>query len=168
MKEIIYNPDKIGDKNISEIEIRTKALIINCDNILIGNANNVYQFPGGHLEVNETLEECLKREILEETGINVDIKEIGKPFFKVRYLVKNNTGNRIADVYYYVIKTDKTPNIKNIKLTEQEKENNYKIESIPLKDSIKIIRDNIPKNEKNKIISRDMILAIEEYLKVGE
>ncbi len=34
-----------------------------------------YVFPGGGLEENETLEECAKREILEEFGINVDVKE---------------------------------------------------------------------------------------------
>lgn len=168
MKEVIYNPDNLTEKDIKEIVIRVKALMINNGNLLIGNANNVYQFPGGHLEINETFEECLKREILEETGINIDISEIDKPFFKVRYLVKNDNGNRIADVYYYAIKTNKEPNINNINLTEEEKENNFKIESIPLKDSIEIIRNNIPNHEKNKIISRDMILAIEEYLKDGE
>ena len=103
MKEVIYNPDNLTEKDIKEIVIRVKALMINNGNLLIGNANNVYQFPGGHLEINETFEECLKREILEETGINIDISEIDKPFFKVRYLVKNDNGNRIADVYYYAI-----------------------------------------------------------------
>lgn len=32
--------------------------------------------PGGALEVGESEEECLKREIKEETGLEVDIKEI--------------------------------------------------------------------------------------------
>lgn len=34
-----------------------------------------YVFPGGGLEENETFEECAKREILEEFGINVEVKE---------------------------------------------------------------------------------------------
>jgi len=30
-----------------------------------------WSFPGGHLEINETIEECGKREVLEETGIHI-------------------------------------------------------------------------------------------------
>lgn len=33
-----------------------------------------YEFPSGHLKENETLESGLKREILEETGITIDLK----------------------------------------------------------------------------------------------
>lgn len=168
MKEVIYNPDNLTEKDIKEIVIRIKGLIINNGNLLIANANSLFQFPGGHLEENETFEECLKREVLEETGINIESKEIGKPFFKVSYFVKRDKGNRKSDVYYYIIKTNKEPNINDIKLTERELKANFKIESITLKDSIEIIKDNIPNHEDNKIISRDMILAIEEYLKEGE
>ena len=76
MKEIIYNSNNLTEKDITEIVIRTKALIINNGIILIGNENNVYQFLGGHLEKNEILNDCLKREILEETGIAIEDSEI--------------------------------------------------------------------------------------------
>jgi len=44
--------------------------------ILLGVRKNcygagTYGLPGGRLELNELLEECAKRELLEETGINV-------------------------------------------------------------------------------------------------
>jgi len=35
-----------------------------------------YWFPGGGVDRGETLEECLKREIKEETNINVEIKKL--------------------------------------------------------------------------------------------
>lgn len=39
--------------------------------------NNKYIIPGGHIELGEKMEEALKREILEETGLNIyDIKLI--------------------------------------------------------------------------------------------
>ena len=79
MKETIYNYDYLKDEDITEVVIRTKALIINNKNIILGNENNIYQFPGGHLEENETFEECLKREVLEETGIEIDDNEIKRP-----------------------------------------------------------------------------------------
>ena len=76
MKETIYNYDYLKDEDITEVVIRTKALIINSKNIILGNENNIYQFPGGHLEENETFEKCLKRAVLEETGIEIDDDEI--------------------------------------------------------------------------------------------
>ena len=36
---------------------------------------DVFTFPGGGLEENETLKECIKREVLEETGVLVKVLE---------------------------------------------------------------------------------------------
>jgi 8-oxo-dGTP diphosphatase len=46
------------------------------EKVLLGKRKNSHghgewSFPGGHLEINETIEECGKREVLEETGINI-------------------------------------------------------------------------------------------------
>ena len=71
MKEIIYNDDNLLESDITEVVVRTKALIINDNNIYLGYADNIYQFPGGHLEANETINECLRREVMEEVGIKV-------------------------------------------------------------------------------------------------
>ena len=171
MKETIYNHDYLKDEDITEVVIRIKALIINDKNIILGNENNIYQFPGGHLEENETFEECLKREILEETGIEIDDNEIKGPFMKVTYLNKDWPAigqNRKSEIYYYLIKTSKNPDMSKVKYTEHEKQGNFKIESIPLSESISVIEDNISKNEKNKVIAQDMIMAITEYLHQSE
>ena len=167
MKEIIYNYDYLKEEDITELVIRTKALIINNKNIILGNENNIYQFPGGHLEENETFKECLKREVLEETGIEIDNNEIKRPFMKVTYLNKDwpEVGkNRKCEIYYYLIETSKIPNMSKVKYTEHEKQGNFKVESIPLSESINVIENNISKNEKNKVIAPDMIMAITEYL----
>lgn len=167
VKEIIYNYDYLKEEDITEIVIRTKALIINNKNIILGNENDIYQFPGGHLEDNETFEECLTREILEETGIEIDSNEIKRPFMKVTYLNKDwpEIGkNRKSEIYYYLIETSKNPDLSKVKYTEHEKLGNFKIESIPLDESISVIENNISKNEKNKVIAPDMIMAITEYL----
>ena len=167
MKEIIYNYDYLNDEDITEIVIRMKALIINNKNILLGNENDIYQFPGGHLEDKETFEECLKREVLEETGIELFDSEIKRPFMKVTFMNKDwpEVGkNRKAEIYYYLIETDKKPDMSKVNYTEHEKKGNFKVEFVPLNESISIIEKNISKNEKNKVIAPDMIMAIKEYL----
>ena len=85
MKEILNNPDKLNEKDITETVIRTKALIINKEYIYLAKEGTVYHFPGGHLEQNETLQECLKREVLEETGIELEENDIKEPFLKIIY-----------------------------------------------------------------------------------
>lgn len=56
----------------------TAALIKRDDKYLIarkrvGNLAGMWEFPGGKLEEGESLEECLKREIYEELGIEVQV-----------------------------------------------------------------------------------------------
>ncbi len=56
----------------------TAAVIQKDGRILIARRKHAYmgyqwEFPGGKLEDNETLEECLKREILEELGITITV-----------------------------------------------------------------------------------------------
>lgn len=167
MKEIIYNYDYLEESDITETVIRMKALIINEDNIILGNENSILQFPGGHLEENETFEDCLKREVMEETGIIIENEEIKRPFMKVTYLNKDYpevNKNRRTEIYYYLINTSKEPDLTKVNYTEHEKQGNFKVETIPLNSSIDIIKNNIPQNKKNKVIAPEMIIAIEEYL----
>lgn len=162
--ELIYNYDNLRESDITETIIRVKALIINNDVILLGNENGVLQFPGGHLEDDESYEECLKREVREETGIEISDDEIGKQLMKVTYFNRDwlEVGkNRKSEIYYYVVKTNKKIDMTNVNYTEREKLNNYKIEEVPLESSIDVIKNNIFNNDKNKVIAFDMIMAIE-------
>ncbi|MBU1145463.1 MAG: NUDIX domain-containing protein [Firmicutes bacterium] len=63
------------DINKETYRVGCRAIIQNKDLILLEYVNklDIYTLPGGGLEPNETLEECLKREVLEETGYHVDI-----------------------------------------------------------------------------------------------
>ena len=166
MKEIVFNHDNLEESDIDEVVVRTKALLINDkDEITLGYSHKTYQFPGGHLEENESLEECLIRELKEESGI--ELKEIkNKPFVKIVYYTKNyrNSGkNRKNEIYYYVIKTNKKYDLNNISLDEWEKDGNFTIKVIPLKDLNQILIDSIPDNPMNEIIVEEMLTVLDEY-----
>ena len=114
MKQILLNETNIKDFEIQECITRTKAILINYNNdILLAHNNNTVQFIGGHLKSNETLDECLIREIKEETGINFNIEEINPPFLELITYDNNyfNTHKKVKSIiYYYLIKCDKEPN----------------------------------------------------------
>ncbi len=51
-------------------------IVMRDDTVLLGRRRNAHgagtwQFPGGHLEFNETIEACARREVLEETGLRI-------------------------------------------------------------------------------------------------
>ncbi|MEE4606917.1 MAG: NUDIX hydrolase [Desulfobacteraceae bacterium] len=52
------------------------VVVIKDNRVLLGKRKNAHgsgtwAFPGGHLEFNESIEACAKREVLEETGIRI-------------------------------------------------------------------------------------------------
>jgi len=53
--------------------IVTAAVIFKGGKILIARRNKKWEFPGGKLEENESLEECIEREIKEELEIEIDV-----------------------------------------------------------------------------------------------
>lgn len=53
-----------------------RILIDNRKEEILEDANGKWEVPGGKLEFGETPEEAVKRELLEETGYNVEVKTI--------------------------------------------------------------------------------------------
>lgn len=163
MKKLVINKNNLELKDINEFVYRPRAIIINSNNeILLGFCNNTYQFPGGFLEDNETLIEGLKREILEETGILLNDKEIIKQICTIEYLNKNyprKDNNRLTKFSYYYVVTDKKVNLNNTNYDEWEKKNNFKLKYVFISDFEKVLNETINDNPMNKMIYKDMMMV---------
>lgn len=169
MTEYINNKDSLQDKDIDEVVTRVKILLINSKHeLLLGFSHGTYQFPGGHLEENESLSTCINRELLEETGINIDTRDLSS-FFLIKHYNKNylNSGkNRLSLIYYYAINTDEAYHLENTNYTDNEKEGNFSLVYVSFDDVEQVLIESIPNNPKNEIIVREMLMAINEYKKL--
>ena len=107
MEKIITNDYNLKEEDMTELVMRVKILLINSKNeILLGYSHNEYQCPGGHVEEGESLISAINREIQEETGIELNIKE-AEPFACSIGYYKDWPAvgkNRKTEIYYYEIK----------------------------------------------------------------
>ena len=168
--ERIYNYDNLKPEEIDEKTTRSRAILVNSNNeVLMCYSNGLqhYEFPGGHLEENETLEDGLKREILEETGIIIDTKEIN-PFYAIKYYCKNyhNSGkNRLVEIYYYVVYCDSEYDDSKRQLDTNEIIQKYECQYVNVDDLKTILIENKKITKENNSALDDMILIWDEFLK---
>ena len=160
MKQLITNKYNLTDSDMTEVVKRVKVLLVNSNNdVLLGYSHNNYQFPGGHVEENETLVQAVNREVLEEIGIELNITNI-EPFACAIGYYKDwpaEGKNRKIEIYYYEVKTDEKPNLENTEYTENEKDGNFELRYIPLLDVENVLKTNAEEYGDKKGIAREMI-----------
>lgn len=139
---------------------RVKALIVSSDNkILLVNNYQDYQFPGGHMENNETYSEALKRELLEETGIDFNIEKDIEPVLKLyRYYEEyhETKENTLLEINYFIIRSDKYIDIDNLNLTKEEENGDFSLTYISLFEFKRLLEENILINNDKYGISEEM------------
>lgn len=60
------------DADQFQVEVTARALIIKDDHLLlVSNDGKIWYLPGGRLEPSESLQDCVAREVYEETGLLV-------------------------------------------------------------------------------------------------
>ena len=163
MKKITTNEYNLKDEDITEVVKRVKVFLINSKNeILLGYSHNEYQCPGGHVEENEDLVSAINREVQEETGIELNVKE-ANPFLCLEGYYKDwpEVGkNRKIEIYYYEIKTDEKPNLENTNYTESEQEGNFELRYIPLDNVENELVSNANKYSDEHGITKEMLKNI--------
>ena len=122
--------------------INGRAIIIDGDEILLmfrrkiknGITKEYYAIPGGGLEENETLEECVKREIKEEFNLEIEVKEqLG--------IVEDE--KNIGYIYNCSIISG-TPKLGGEELEQNNEANYYEVRKIKLSeiDNYNILKEN--------------------------
>ena len=71
-----------------EVRVGVGVIILRNNRILLGerigsHGANTWATPGGHLDVGESIEECARREVFEETGLVVESIRAGAYFVKL-------------------------------------------------------------------------------------
>lgn len=84
-REFRRNPFISKNGSVTSFSLRTSAIIMVGEKYLmvLNKGANKYKHPGGHLNINESLQEGLKRELKEEIGLDVNIEDVDldKTFF---------------------------------------------------------------------------------------
>ena len=166
MREIVMNVDNLREEDITDFTTKVKLLLVNSkDELLLGYSHHEYQFPGGTQEDGEALEDTVKRELMEETGIiltdekiNAFVKSLG--YYKDWPCVGRN---KKVEIYYYEVKTDEKPDFENIKLTEKEKDGNFTLRYVSLDNVEKELENNVKKYGDPHGIAYEMIGLLRIY-----
>lgn len=168
MKEIITNKHNLKEEEMTEVVKRVKVLLLSSKKeVLLGYSHNTYQFPGGHVEENETLIQAVNREITEETGMVLGIKEL-EPFACAMGYYKDwpaEGKNRKIEIYYYEVNTDEKPNLDNTEYTDNEKDGNFELRYVSLNNIEDELNRNAEEYGDEKGIAREMIELFGVYKK---
>lgn len=164
MKRILINDANLTEDDLELEVIRVKGLVINSSGeILIAHNNGTYQFPGGHKEDDETLDEALEREIKDETGISI-VSE--GPFMQITTYDPNYFGQNkkvCNKIYYYVIHTDEAPDFGETHYDELELQSEFNLFYISLSELQGFLNESIENKSLDESIGREMLLVLEEY-----
>ncbi len=168
MKRILINNKSLNKEDLDYKVVRVKVFFVNSNNeLLLAHNNDTYQLIGGHLKKDETMDECLKREIKEETGITLDEKRIN-PFYVIKYYCKNYHGsgkNRLVEIYYYIVYCDSKYDDSKKQLDANEIIQNYECRYISICDLKNILIENKKTTKENNSALDDMIIIWDEFLK---
>lgn len=168
MKEIILNKGRLKDDELTDVIEKSRIVLRNDDDELVfARFGRVYMLPGGKIEPGETPVDAVKRELMEETTINILLDDI-EPFAVVYNYLRDyeiedgSLENRLVKTYYFSgSTTDDT--IEYFNLTQNEKEDNLRGFFIDMEEGIELLQDYNRENPKATYLALETLKVLEEY-----
>lgn len=152
------NPDYSGESK--KIRRGARGIIENNGKVLLIYEKNIdqYMIPGGGVEVDETLSDCCRREMEEETGVVCEVRE--------NYLVINEFfGSTNFISYYFVCEATGTQG--QVHLTKTERESGLTCVFVDMEQALEIFGQytDYEKSDKMKFgLYRRELLALNAYI----
>lgn len=171
---VVYNDTGLKDDEIDQVVTRAKAFIMSSKyNMLIGRNDDGYQLIETSVSAKQDITTAMIDAIYNETGISLDSKDTIEPFFETRYYTRGymNTGvNRLADNIYFLVKSDKLPNLKKLKLTQMELNKKLPMEVVKRSELIGTLNDFIAteKSTLAQVKAKEILLAFDKMRNVYE
>ena len=154
----IYNKDVTGEQTVTSVGYNlrkaSRSILFNNDNqiaLLYVSKHKYHKLPGGGVENTENIKETLKREVMEEVGVNILIgDEIGA-------IIEYRDEFRQLQISYCffskVVGEVTTPNF-----TESELVNGFELKWVTLDEAITLLSNDNPDDYVGKFIKkRDLI-----------
>ena len=175
MKTIIFNDSNLQPEEIERVATKVRGIVINKDGkALVAKYAGLYMLPGGSIEEGEDTKEALKREIEEESGIEIDSNDAA-PFLKIEsydrdyYDRKSQRKiNRLTQTTFYYIKTDQDINESKKQLTQSEKEKGFEINFMNLSIARYLVETNNTNTSKRKQFDREILTVLNEFSKLNQ
>ncbi|MBR2713095.1 MAG: NUDIX hydrolase [Bacilli bacterium] len=168
MKEIVINKTRLKEEELTEVLEKSRIVLRNDnDEIVMTRFGRVYFLPGGKIEPGEKPVDTIKREVMEETNINILLDDI-EPFAVVYNYLRDyeiddgSTVNRLVKTYYFTgFTTDE--NIEYFNLTREEKEDNLRGFFIEMEEAEELIADYNKDNPKASYLAIETKKILDEY-----
>ena len=168
MKEIVINKGRLKPDEITHVIDKARIVLRNDDDeIILTRFGRVYFLPGGKMEFDETPADTVKRELKEETNINILLDDI-EPFVLVKHYLRDYVSgdgeivNRLINTYYFTGFTSKD-DIEYFNLTLNEKQDDLKAFFIEMDEAKELLKEYDKSNPKATYLATETLKVLDEY-----
>ena len=168
MKEVKINKAKLKDDEVTEVLDKARIVLRNDDgDFVLSHFERIYFLPGGKMELGETPVDTIKREVMEETNINILLDDT-EPFLLVKNYLKDYKSrdgsivNRLVNTYYFTGFTSKD-DIEYFNLTIPEKRDDLRAFFIDMEEAIELLKEYNKENPKATYLALETLRVLDEY-----